>query len=60
MLAAAYSELDRIDDAQWEIEEALLLQPELSLAGIYYIFPYRDPVTMERLIQALRTAGLPE
>jgi len=60
LLAAAYSELGQIDDAQWEIEEALLLQPELSLASMYYISPYRDPETMERLIQALRTAGLPE
>lgn len=60
LLAAAYSELGQIDDAQWEIEEALLLQPELSLASVYYISPYRDRETMERLIQALRAAGLPE
>jgi tetratricopeptide (TPR) repeat protein len=59
-LAAAYSEMDRIEDAEWEVEEALLLQPDLSLSNLEDIAPYRDPATAERLLKALRAAGLPE
>ena len=59
-LAAAYAELGRIDDANWEVQEALALQPELDLSGIQFIAPYRNPDAAERLIKALRLAGLPE
>jgi adenylate cyclase len=59
-LAAAYAEMDRIEDAEWEVEEALLLQPDLSLSNLEDIAPYRDPATAERLLKALSAAGLPE
>jgi tetratricopeptide (TPR) repeat protein len=59
-LAATYMGLERIEDAQWEIEEALLLQPELSLRDIPFIAPYGKPEAMGHLTGLLRRAGLPE
>jgi TolB-like protein/class 3 adenylate cyclase/tetratricopeptide (TPR) repeat protein len=59
-LAAAYMGLERIEDARWEIEEALLLQPELRLNDIPFIAPYRKPEALGHLIGLLRRAGLPE
>ena len=59
-LAAAYSEMGRMEDASWEIQEALALQPELKIASLEYIAPYRDQTTADKLANALRAAGLPE
>ncbi|AXI42587.1 adenylate/guanylate cyclase domain-containing protein [Sulfitobacter sp. SK011] len=59
-LAATYMGLERIDDANWEIEEALLLQPELRLSDMPFIAPYRKPEAMRHLTGLLRRAGLPE
>ena len=59
-LAATYMGLERIEDARWEIEEALLLQPELRLSDIPFIAPYRKPEALRHLTGLLRLAGLPE
>ena len=59
-LAATYMGLERAEDASWEIEEALLLQPELRLRDIPFIAPYSEPDAMEHLTSLLRHAGLPE
>ncbi len=59
-LAAAYSELGDMEEANWEVQEALALQPDLTLSSLIYIAPYRDTSTAERLRTALSSAGLPE
>ena len=59
-MAAALVNLGRIDDAEWEVEEALALQPELSISSLHFIAPYKDPERLEDLSSALRKAGLPE
>lgn len=59
-LAAAYMGLEQAEDASWEIEEALLLQPELRLRDIPFIAPYHEQEEMDHLIDLLRRAGLPE
>ena len=59
-LAATYMGLERVEDARWEIEEALLLQPELRLRDIPFIAPYGKPEALEHLTGLLRLAGLPE
>lgn len=59
-LAAVYVELDRKSDAEWEVQEALLLQPELTTASLRYIAPYREEEPLKRLTDALREAGLPD
>ena len=58
--AALYVGLGREADAEWEIEEVLLLQPEIRLSDVEFIWPYRDRETADRLLEFLRRAGLPE
>jgi adenylate cyclase len=59
-LAAAYGLAGRIDDAEWEAEEVLTLQPGFTLAENLRRTPYRNPADLARWIEGLRKAGLPE
>ena len=59
-LAATYGLLGRIDDAEWEAEELLTLQPGFTLADNLRRTPYKNPADLERWIEGLRKAGLPE
>ncbi len=57
--AAAYAMLDRLDEAHREIERLLDLMPDLTLAMVRQFLP-TPPEIIERHIEALRKAGLPE
>lgn len=57
---AILTELGQIEDAEWEVVEALALQPGITIANLPDIYPYREGSTLARLEQALRAAGLPE
>ena len=57
-LAATYSELGREEEARAEAAMALQISPNFSLAGLRQRFPYKDPTVLERLLAALRKAGL--
>ncbi len=59
-LAAAYAQVGRIEDAEWEAQEVLALFPDFSLARVRQTEPYKDPTHLDRYIQDLRKAGLPE
>jgi adenylate cyclase len=59
-LAAVYEELGRHEEARAHIAEALKRNPQLSLAQIRVSEPYRDEAELERYIDLLRKAGLPE
>jgi adenylate cyclase len=59
-MAAAYVKLGHFEDAKWEVEEALALQPELTIFSLNYIAPYKDASQLYELSAALRKAGLPE
>jgi adenylate cyclase len=56
-LAACYAELGREEEAQGEVAEILRLTPNWSLEGMRQT-PYKDPAAAERLVAALRKAGL--
>jgi adenylate cyclase len=58
LLAAAYSEVGREDEARAEAAEVLRLSPQYSLDVMRQRWPYKDPVQLERLLVALRKAGL--
>jgi len=60
LLAATYGHLDRIEDAEWEAQETLALLPDFTLARVRQREPYKDPADMDRYIEGLRKAGLPE
>ena len=59
-LAAAYAAAGRLDDAAWQVQEVLALDPHVTVAQAERAFPIRDPLYRERLLADLRRAGLPE
>ena len=59
-LAAAYGLAGRIDDAEWEAEEILSLQPGFTLADNLRRTPYKNSADLKRGTEGLRKAGLPE
>jgi adenylate cyclase len=59
-LAATQAHLGRIDDAKWTVEEILLLQPDDTLAKERKWLSYTQEEDIERYIEGLRLAGIPE
>ena len=59
-LAAAYSYAGRIDDAEWEGEEILRLLPHFTLSEERARQRYKKSEHLEKYIEGLRMAGLPE
>ena len=59
-LAASYVQNGQIDDAQWEIEQILVLSPELSLSKLSRMRLMMDPKLASAYVADLRKAGLPE
>lgn len=57
-LAAAYAQSGRLDDAKWEVEKILLLDPEFDYEKLHEIFPFKNPVDLEHFLAGLRKAGL--
>jgi TolB-like protein/class 3 adenylate cyclase/Tfp pilus assembly protein PilF len=57
-LALLYSELGREQEARAEVAEVLRLSPNFSLEGVRRTWPYKDPAVTERMLAALRKAGL--
>jgi adenylate cyclase len=60
LLAAAYAQSGDIDNAEWEAEEILSLSPDFSLAAERQRAPYMVQTDLDRYIDGLRIAGLPE
>ena len=58
MLAAVYSELGQIAEAEKEAAEVLRLNPNFSLTVHKQRMPIKDPAVLERHIAALQKAGL--
>jgi adenylate cyclase len=57
-LAVVYSELGREEEARAEAAEVLRLNPKYSLEVLRQINPFKDPAALERMLAALRKAGL--
>jgi TolB-like protein/Flp pilus assembly protein TadD len=57
-LATIYSELGREEEARAEVAEVLRLNPKYSLEVLRQISPYKDSADLERMVAALRKAGL--
>jgi adenylate cyclase len=57
-LAAIYGELGREEEARVQVAEVLRLSPQYSLEVVRQITPYKDPADLERVLTALRKAGL--
>jgi len=59
-LGACYSSLDRKAEAAAEAEEVMKLNPKFSLESYARTLPYKNKADVDRYIEALRKAGLPE
>jgi adenylate cyclase len=57
-LTIAYSRSNREAEAREEVAEILRLNPQYSLEGVRQRLAYKDLMTTERIIAALRKAGL--
>ena len=58
LLASTYAELGRLDDAAWSIDEALSINPEISLTSERREAIYLRESDLDLYIQALGKAGL--
>ena len=59
-LIASYAHMGRQEDAKWEGDQLLVADPKFSVKRLEQIVPYKDRAHLERLIDGLRKAGLPE
>jgi len=59
-LTATYSSLNRTEEVQKAAEEVLRIEPNFSLEYHKNILPYKNQETLNKYIDALRNAGLPD
>lgn len=59
-LSATYAEIGQLEKAKTYMEKTLRLNPKLSASTLRRQQPFRNPADLERLIKALKLAGLPE
>ncbi len=60
LLAAAYAHLGRLDEARDEAEEFMKVVPNFSIKEWARTELYTDPNELQRYVNGLRKAGLPE
>ena len=60
VLAAALGQLERLDEARLAGEQVLRLVPDTTLTGTKNQFPLRRESDLERFLDGLRKAGIPE
>ncbi len=60
VMAGIQSELGRKEEAQAEVAEVLRISPRASLESQRERAPFKDQAVLERYLEALRKAGLPE
>jgi adenylate cyclase len=58
--AAALAALGRIEEAHADMATLLRLLPGLTISQVRIRVPIKEPEAMERWLDALREAGLPE
>lgn len=59
-LAASYVQAGRLDDAEWEAEQIIVLNPSETVTHTKQSYPVFDEKLKQRFLQDLRKAGLPE
>lgn len=57
-LAAAYALAGKLDDAKWEADQVLTINPGFTISKISEAFPYKDQKDRNRFLDGLRRAGL--
>jgi TolB-like protein/DNA-binding winged helix-turn-helix (wHTH) protein/Tfp pilus assembly protein PilF len=57
-LAAAFAHAGKEEEAKWEADQVLMLDPEFSLQKVRRVYPFKKPADLERLLAGLRKSGL--
>ena len=60
ILAASYAQAGKQDDAEWTVEQLLILNPMTTLSHTDNAMPIAKPGLKQQLLDDLRKAGLPE
>jgi adenylate cyclase len=60
ILAGSYSSLNRIEEARKAVEEILRIHPRFTLERHANVLPFKNQKKLDKYIDALRKAGLPE
>jgi TolB-like protein/DNA-binding winged helix-turn-helix (wHTH) protein len=60
ILAASYVNVNRMDEAEWEVEEVQFLNPTETLTHTRQTMPMTNLAYLDKFISDLRKAGLPE
>ncbi len=60
LLAAVYAHLGRLDEARSEADELMKVVPNFSINEWARTEPHTDPDELQRYVNGLREAGLPE
>ena len=60
LLAAAYGQMGRLDEAREQWREALRVNPGYSLEHRRKVLPYKNPADFEAVVDGLRKAGVVE
>jgi len=60
ILAASYVNVNRMDEAEWEVEEVQFLNPTETLTHTRQTMPMTNIAYLDKFISDLRKAGLPE
>ncbi len=60
LLAAAYGQLGRVDEARAEWAGAMQINPDYSLKDRLGAMPFKNPDDAQLIIEGLAKAGLPE
>ena len=60
ILAASCAQLGRIEDARAALEEAARIMPDATIGSLSIQLPFKDPAHLDRYMEGLRKAGLPE
>ncbi len=60
LLAAAYGQMGRVEEAREAWRELMRINPNYSLEHRRKVLPYKNPDDFESFVEGLRKAGLPE
>jgi adenylate cyclase len=60
LLAANFAHLDRLEEASGHAREVMRLHPGFTIGRWRHRPPYRDTAILERYVEGLRRAGLPD